>query len=299
MPYFFSNRDVLLIAVNICSDYTAYSLLLIHSITHDLILSLSHTHTHTQTHTHSYVTSSYPLSISFTVDSSTCPDVVFLEHVVVTTSLSLNTDGYTVYYDGEYYGDSSVLDQTGPRRGDISVALTSPSGTTSLLLPKRPGDYVNYEGYYQWPFMSLHHWGESPEGTWTLTVHYDSNAGSASLNNFFVTLYGTSSTPKAVQRIPSKCSSQCSRGCAAKGSSYCDSCKRLRIPSSLRCVASCPTGQCAVEGYCVHCSPFRLSPLAITGVASGAIALLVLSGSLLLFIWARKCHSSHSNYDTL
>ena len=218
---------------------------------------------------------------------------------MVTTTLSLNTDGYNIYYEGDYYEDTSVLAQSGPRRGDISVTLVAPSGTTSVLLPKRSGDYVNYEGYYQWPFMSLHHWGESPLGAWTLTVAYDSNAGSVSLDDFSVTLYGTSSTPKAVKRIPKKCSSQCARGCAAKGSNYCDACKRLRIPSSLRCVASCPTGQCAVDGYCVHCSPFRLSALAITGIASGALALIVLSGSLLLFIWFRKCRSSRSNYDTL
>ena len=260
-----------------------------------------HSNAHTYMHTHSYVISDSPLSLSFTVDGTNCPEVGFLEHVVVTTSVSLNTNGYNTYYEGDHYGDSSVMDQDGPRRGDISVALVSPSGTTSLLLPKRPRDYVNYEGYYQWPFMSLHHWGEAPRGDWTLTVAYDSSSGYVSLDSFSVTLYGTASTPKAVQRIPSKCSSECVRGCAATGSNYCDACKRLRMPSSLRCVTTCPTGQCAVDGYCVHCSPFQLSTLAITGIASGALALLLLSGSLLVFIWtrSRKCRSSHSNYDTL
>ena len=219
---------------------------------------------------------------------------------MVTVSLSLDTEGYETYYEGQYYEEPSVLDQTGPRRGDISLSLTAPSGTTSVLLPKRPGDYVNYEGYDEWSFMSVHHWGESPLGTWTLTLSYDSTAGSASLDSYTVTLYGTAYVPKAVQRIPSKCSSQCARGCAAKGSSYCDACKRLRMPSSLRCVASCPTGQCAVGGYCVHCRPYRLSTLAITGIAAGALVLVLSSAGLLLFIWSRKCHSSnHSNYDTL
>ena len=234
------------------------------------------------------------------MDSSSCSDTVFLEHVLVTASLSLNTDGYQTYYEGEYYEDPSVLTQSGPRRGDISLTLTAPGGMTSVLLPHRPADYVNYEGYNEWPFLSLHHWGESPLGTWTLTVSYDSTAGSASLDGYQVTLYGTAYTPKAVERIPSKCSSECSRGCAARGASYCDACKRLRIPSSLRCVASCPTGQCSVRGYCIHCSPYKLSTLAISGIAAGALVLVLAGAGLLLFIWARKCRSSaQANYDTL
>lgn len=149
--------------------------------------------------------------------------------------------------------------------------------------------------------MSIHHWGESPSGTWTLKVGYDSNAGSAYLQGYYVTLYGTASVPSAVQRIPSKCNSQCARGCAAKGQSYCDACKRLRIPSSLRCVNSCPSGMCSVSGYCIHCSPYALSSQAIIGIAAGGITLILLSASLLTVIWARKCQSSstRSNYNTL
>ena len=218
---------------------------------------------------------------------------------MVTTTLSLDVDGYESYYDGDYYQNPSVVEQTGPRRGDMSLYLTSPSGTTSILLPNRPADYVNAEGYYEWPFMSRHFWGESPRGTWTLTFSYDSTAGSASLDGAFVVLYGTTSVPKAVERIPSKCSSQCARGCAAKGESYCDSCKNFRLPSSLRCVATCPTGQCGVSGYCVHCSPYQLSALAITGIAAGALALVGVSAGLLLFIWSRRWSCRHSNYDTI
>ena len=241
-----------------------------------------------------------PFSLTFSVDSSSCSDVVFLEHVVLTASLSLNTDDDESYDEGDYYQDPSVIKQTGARRGDISLYLTSPSGTISVLLPKRPADYVNSEGYYNWPFMTRHSWGESPRGTWTLTLSYDSQAGSASLDGFSVTLYGTAVVPKAIQRIPSKCSSQCARGCAAKGDSYCDSCKNFRMPTTLRCVYSCPTGQCAVSGYCVHCSPYQLSSLAITGIAAGGLALVGLSVTLLLFILSRKCWgSSRSNYDTL
>ena len=212
----------------------------------------------------------------------------------------MDVESYQSYYEEDYYQDPSVVAQTGPRRGDIAIRLTSPSGTTSTLLPQRPADFVNAEGYYEWPFMSRHFWGESPRGTWTLYLSYDSSAGSVSLDEVAVILYGTTSVPKAVERIPSKCSSQCARGCAAKGEAYCDSCRDFRLPSTLRCVITCPTGQCGVSGYCVHCSPYRLSALAITGIAAGAIALVGLSAALLLFIWSRRWWSCrHSNYDTL
>lgn len=247
----------------------------------------------------SYATQDSPLYLSFTVDSSSCGNVGFLEHVVVTATISLVTDGYASYGSSDYYSNPSVLNQNGPRRGNISVELVSPSGTTSLLLPKRPNDYVNDEGYYQWPFMSLHHWGENPSGTWTLTINYDSTYGYVTLESLSMTMYGTESTPTAVQNIPTKCSSQCVRGCAAKGAKYCDACRKLRMASSLQCVNSCPTGQCGVSGYCVHCNPFRLSALAITGIAAGGLALLLLSATLLTYIGCRKCDSPHANYETL
>lgn len=218
---------------------------------------------------------------------------------MVTASLSLATSGYTTYGPQDYYYDPSVVEQNGPRRGDISVQLVSPDGTRSVLLPKRPNDYVNDEGYSEWPFMSLHHWGESPAGDWALTVAFDSSSGYVTLDNLSVTFFGLDSTPEAVQQIPSNCSSDCVRGCAAAGSQYCDACRSLRMPSSLSCVRSCPSGQCAVSGYCVYCHPFQLSPLAIAGIAAGGLALLSLSAALLAFVWFRKCRPSHRNYSTL
>ena len=55
-------------------------------------------------------------------------------------------------------------------RGDIQVELVSPNGTKSILLPYRNYDFVNVEGYDSWPFMSVHYWGENPQGTWTITA---------------------------------------------------------------------------------------------------------------------------------
>ena len=59
------------------------------------------------------------------------------------------------------------------RRGDVQITLTSPMGTRCTLLPPRPRDNNN-SGFHQWPFLSVHQWGEDPRGDWTLTVE---NAG--------------------------------------------------------------------------------------------------------------------------
>ena len=55
------------------------------------------------------------------------------------------------------------------RRGDLSVELKSPEGTISHLATTRRDDGAN-EGYIDWTFMSVVHWGESGVGTWTVVV---------------------------------------------------------------------------------------------------------------------------------
>ncbi|XP_033212963.1 furin-like protease 1 isoform X7 [Belonocnema kinseyi] len=75
-----------------------------------------------------------------------CSGVNFLEHVQAKVSLSAS------------------------RRGDLQIHLTSPQGTKSTLLAKRPHD-VSKAGFHQWPFMSVHTWGERPHGIWKLEIH--------------------------------------------------------------------------------------------------------------------------------
>lgn len=58
---------------------------------------------------------------------------------------------------------------TAHKRGDIEIKVTSPSGTTSTLLAVRPMDNSR-SGFANWPFMSVHTWGEQPNGHWKLTV---------------------------------------------------------------------------------------------------------------------------------
>ncbi|TPX31464.1 hypothetical protein SmJEL517_g05209 [Synchytrium microbalum] len=56
-----------------------------------------------------------------------------------------------------------------PIRGKVTISLTSPSKTVSVLAPPRPGD-ISSDGYDSWTFSTVHCWGESPLGSWQLTV---------------------------------------------------------------------------------------------------------------------------------
>lgn len=77
-----------------------------------------------------------------------CNNISYLEHVQSKVTLSAS------------------------RRGDIHIYLVSPGGTRSTLLAQRPNDHAE-QGFRNWPFMTVHNWGESPNGIWTLEVHND------------------------------------------------------------------------------------------------------------------------------
>lgn len=75
-----------------------------------------------------------------------CAGVNFLEHVQAKISLSSN------------------------RRGDLQIYLTSPARTRATLLARRPQD-ASKKSFQDWPFMSVHTWGEMPFGVWLLEIH--------------------------------------------------------------------------------------------------------------------------------
>lgn len=203
-----------------------------------------------------------PLTILFSIDENDT-DICFLEHIVVKLSISLG--GYTKGYSsfdyiriqnllGIFYEASDLnrlLNHDGPRRGDVSIALASPQGTLSPLLPYRDRDFVNIEGLSSWPFMSVLHWGEDPRGIWNLTILYRSNAGFVNLENVGVVIYGTASVPETIRHIPAQCDAKCEGGCAAPGAEFCDACKGLRNATTLECVDSCSSGFEVYKGYCV------------------------------------------------
>ncbi|KAJ8304122.1 hypothetical protein KUTeg_017705 [Tegillarca granosa] len=58
------------------------------------------------------------------------------------------------------------------RRGEIEMYITSPMGTRSTLLSRRPSDYKP-GGFVEYPFMTVHSWGERPNAnltSWSLIL---------------------------------------------------------------------------------------------------------------------------------
>ena len=158
--------------------------------------------------------------------------IQYLEHVVVQISVNVSCN---------------------LERGDLGIQLTSPSGTVSVLLQRRPFD-VKPGGYIDWPFMSVMFWGEDPTGQWTLNIRTHNNRPGANVSYVEFEFYGVSRVPEAVANIPDQCHSNCSRGCAREGSDFCDSCVNLRNAYTLECIDECPSGYTERNGYCYDAS---------------------------------------------
>jgi subtilisin-like proprotein convertase family protein len=154
-----------------------------------------------------------PFSTTFTV-SNLATTIQSLEHVVVEISLTLREYGtpysYSDYIDAlyHYYDDDNGntdypdtedrdiydwLGESHPKRGDISIELTSPQGTKSILLPYRKYDFINTEGYTNWEFMTVHCWEENPIGSWKLDILFKSSSGYVDITVSKFELYGISS----------------------------------------------------------------------------------------------------------
>nr|CAD7197486.1 unnamed protein product [Timema douglasi] len=54
-------------------------------------------------------------------------------------------------------------------RGNLQIVLMSPMGTSSTLLFERPRDIIS-STFKDWSFLSVHYWGEYPQGKWTLDI---------------------------------------------------------------------------------------------------------------------------------
>ena len=206
-------------------------------------------------------------------------NITYLEHVVLTVSLSISLSPYDVSYDysdffnrfhlrnQKEFGDLLENNKTirvkretayefltadHARRGDIKVELISPMGTKSVLLPYREFDFVNAEGYDSWPFMSLHHWGENPIGNWIVQVTYNNIHAKAYVIVEKFEIYGTSVVPEAISQIPIQCDPGCDRGCSGVGADNCDVCSALRDSQTLQCVNECPENITVYNNYCIN-----------------------------------------------
>nr|XP_045001506.1 proprotein convertase subtilisin/kexin type 5 isoform X2 [Jaculus jaculus] len=177
---------------------------------------------------------------------------------------------------------------THPRRGDLAIYLTSPSGTRSQLLANRLFDH-SMEGFKNWEFMTIHCWGERAAGDWILEV-YDTPSQlrnfktPGKLKEWSLVLYGTSVQPYSptnefpkVERFrytrvedptddygsedySGPCDPECSEvGCDGPGPDHCNDCLHYyyKLKNNTRiCVSSCPAGHYhADKKRCRKCAP--------------------------------------------
>jgi len=111
--------------------------------------------------------------VTIELDVNSC-HVNYLEHVI--SPIHVKTAGY---------------------RGNLRIYLQSPSGTRAQLLDNRPHD-ISREGFNNWPFMSVHSWGENPSGRWRLEIYNDAKTGpDAKLYQWSLKFYGTSYDPNS------------------------------------------------------------------------------------------------------
>lgn len=90
----------------------------------------------------------------------------------------------------------AVVTVNASRRGDLNINMTSPMGTKSILLSRRPRDDDSKVGFDKWPFMTTHTWGEDPRGTWVLEVGFQSEEPQRGvLKEWTLMLHGTQSAP--------------------------------------------------------------------------------------------------------
>ncbi|KFQ97009.1 Proprotein convertase subtilisin/kexin type 5, partial [Nipponia nippon] len=190
--------------------------------------------------------------------------VIYLEHVVVRITI------------------------THPRRGDLSIYLTSPSGTRSQLLANRLFDH-SMEGFKNWEFMTTHSWSEKAAGDWILEIcdtpsQLRNFKTPGKLKEWSLVLYGTSIQPYSprndfpkVERVrfslledPTEdygtddysgpCNAECSKvGCDGPGPDHCIDCLHYYYKSKNNtriCVSTCPPGHYnADKKRCKKCSP--------------------------------------------
>lgn len=177
-------------------------------------------------HGSSMASDNAPLSVIIPVE--TC-SVIYVEHVQAIASIRIGTGV----------------------RGDVSIFLTSPAGTKSVLLPFRSRD-MHKDGFHLWPFMTVHMWGEQPGGDWILDVHVN-HGGSVHLDALQLIIHGAPTVPASILSIPSSCHPQCLRGCTKEGARYCDICKHYRVALDSECVERCPTGTFLDHSTCRNC----------------------------------------------
>ncbi|CAG0912487.1 unnamed protein product [Notodromas monacha] len=114
------------------------------------------------THFNKKIPAKSQVNLALEIKPSDCPNINYLEHVQAKITLRAT------------------------RRGDMEIYLTSSAGTRSTLLALRPQD-TSHAGFTEWPFMTVHSWGENPFGFWQLEIHNEGRyLGELTTPNFAV-----------------------------------------------------------------------------------------------------------------
>ena len=193
-------------------------------------------------------------SFSWLVSSSAAATAAQMTSLTKDLGLEMPSTGTpNDLYQAKEEDRESIIFHTSARRGDIEITLTSPHQTKSTILPHRPCDFVNSIGFNEWPFMSVHFWGENPTGEWSLSIGFKSETGCVHLKNVKVMYYGTRTKPQSINTVPKTCSKECAKttGCASSSPEDCDACNSYRDPVSLTCLPICPNSTIARNGYCI------------------------------------------------
>ena len=90
-----------------------------------------------------------------------------------------------------------IVDINHTYRGDLDIVLQSPDGTESWLAVSN-GD--SNDDYSDWLFNTVHHWGESSMGLWTLKVRDSTSGGMGTLNSWELIFHGVDK-PRDLRRF--------------------------------------------------------------------------------------------------
>lgn len=148
-------------------------------------------------------------------------------------------------------------------RGNIRISLISPSGTVSHLLSPRIKD-VDEDSFVQWPFLSVHFWGESPIGEWKLLIKNEGvSYGPGNLSSWGMSFYGINERPPDYREplisktLPSLTDSETNK-VSTKLPNICASLNMLKDPKTNLCTDYCPDGYFADYqlASCRKCFPY-------------------------------------------
>ncbi len=107
-----------------------------------------------------------------------------------------------------------AVDITHANRGNLRIALTSPSGTESVLAEP----HADSQEHFVWTLTTVRCWDELSQGNWMLTVSDEAGGDAGTLNGWELRLYGTQPAcgngvcDEPCDQCPEECSPCCGDG---------------------------------------------------------------------------------------